>query len=586
MTSNDKNQSFDASHVIGNYLNVYFAQEQGVRLGESMVVSLKAIRIEPGKFSHVKILTNRDAGQRYLDYIDPGQVVHLCAFHKLGVINPRTVAQHIFWALDRHLLEENPRLSYMEDEKFKLLTEYAHKIQVVTRLGKGVVYDLVQGQPEPPSEEEEGLSYIRVLLKLTNDKYDIILPVAEACEEAIFEDGLEPAKVRKISHTKEKEQPESYARTGFMFPWKKMKNYNYQVVRENQNQLIMKLAEKFGTIEEVEEFLNSQSPNIFKRSSREDQRRKWADIDHHIEQMEELGLLKDTVLGPVLTKEGKELTEFVVSHRCDLEAEMRRMIRRSPEGGKKFRQIGETSQKVSSIQYTNRNKVKRLQDNTWSGDLAVPETIVAAVKGKLVRQEPRLVIRKEDLHVYGKRSYIPLEICLLIDASASMQGEKRQAACYLAEHLLLTGRERVAVVTFQEMSARVVVPFTKNQKVLSHGLASIRPGGLTPLADGIVMSTELIKSEKVKNPELILITDGMPNFPLWSFDAKKDAIEAARMVSEAKIRFICIGVESNQEFLAEVAEAGRGKMYSVDDLNRANLTEIVKYEKKMATLHL
>jgi magnesium chelatase subunit D len=41
-----------------------------------------------------------------------------------------------------------------------------------------------------------------------------------------------------------------------------------------------------------------------------------------------------------------------------------------------------------------------------------------------------------------------------------MAGDKRQAACYLAEHLLLTGKEKVAVVTFQERNSQVVVPFT------------------------------------------------------------------------------------------------------------------------------
>jgi len=175
-----------------------------------------------------------------------------------------------------------------------------------------------------------------------------------------------------------------------------------------------------------------------------------------------------------------------------------------------------------------------------------------------------------------------MDVCLLIDASGSMAGEKRQAACYLAQHLLLSGREKVAVVTFQEMKAHLAVPFTKNQKTLSRGLSNIRPGGLTPLADGIVTSIEVIESTPVSNPVLILITDGMPNFPLWSFDAKKDALEAAYKIAEAKVRFICIGVESNKEYLKKLARNGSGKLYIVDDLNRSNLVDIMAYEKRIA----
>ncbi|MGE5373273.1 MAG: vWA domain-containing protein [Solirubrobacterales bacterium] len=584
MKSHD-NGTFDVSNVIGNYLNVYFGQEQGVRLGESVVVSLKAIKVNPDKFAHVKILSNRDAGQKYLDYIDPGQVVHLAFFHKTGVVHPKTVAREIFTALEQFVVEENPRLSFMEDEKFDYVVEYALKIMVVTRLGKGVVYDLVQGAMDPPDEGEESLNHVRILMKLTPDKYGVVLPVAEAVEEAIYADGLQPAKVKRISHTREKEQPESYARGFFMIPWKKrMKGNNFRLMRESQNQLIMKLAEKFGTVEEVEEFLSSQTANIFKRTSQEQQKRKWADLDHHVEQLEELGLLKDTLIGPILTKEGKELTEYIIKHRGELEAEMRRVMRRAPKKAGRFRRIGIQTQKPSTVSFTNRNKVKPLKDNTWFGDLAVPETIIAAKKGSLIRRDTRFTIRKEDLQVYTKRSYVPMDICLLIDASASMSGEKRQAACYLAEHLLLTGRERVSVVTFQEMKARVVVPFTRNQKILSHGLSSIKPGGLTPLADGIVLSTELIKSNKLSNPVLVLITDGMPNFPLWTFDAKQDALEASQRVKDSKVRFICIGVEANKEFMAELAEVGKGTLYVVDDLNRNNLIEIVKYERKIASI--
>jgi magnesium chelatase subunit D len=246
--------------------------------------------------------------------------------------------------------------------------------------------------------------------------------------------------------------------------------------------------------------------------------------------------------------------------------------------------MGASSKKISSLEFTNRNKTIRLSNRSWSGDLAVPETVMQAKKASFLRNDSRLTITKEDLFIYRKRSYVPVDICLVIDASGSMAGEKRQAACYLAEHLLLTGKEKVAVVTFQEMRANVVVPFTRRQQDLVRGLNRIRPGGMTPLADGIVTAVDLVSSSRTHNPTLVLITDGNPNYPLWSFDPEKDALEAARRIPDNKIRLICIGVEANRNFLERLAEAAQGKLFVVDDLNRSNLINIVKHEKRLMNL--
>jgi magnesium chelatase subunit D len=203
-----------------------------------------------------------------------------------------------------------------------------------------------------------------------------------------------------------------------------------------------------------------------------------------------------------------------------------------------------------------------------------------ALKNSYLRGDDHLTIKKTDLHFYDKKSYVPIDVCLLMDASGSMAGDKRQAACYLAEHMLLTGKEKVGVVTFQERSSKIVVPFTRNQSILSKGLATISPAGLTPMADGIETALKLINRSKVRNPLLVMITDGIPNTPLWTMDAKVDAMTAAGHLAESKIRFICIGVESNRLYLEKLTKRADGVLYLVDDLNRENLINIVRAEKK------
>ena len=79
---------------------------------------------------------------------------------------------------------------------------------------------------------------------------------------------------------------------------------------------------------------------------------------------------------------------------------------------------------------------------------------------------------------------------------------------------------------------------------------------------------------------MVLITDGISNIPKWTMDALADGLEAASHVAQNRIRFICIGVESNRFYLEKVANQANGVLYLVDDLNKDNLINIVRSEKK------
>jgi len=304
-------------------------------------------------------------------------------------------------------------------------------------------------------------------------------------------------------------------------------------------------------------------------------------VEHYVEQLEELGLIEPGLTGRKLSKRGVFLHDYIIKHKIELETEIRRNMRKVPGGGaNRFRKYGKSESKHSQVEFTNYNRTVNNSEKNWSGNLAVPETVIQAKKNNFLRGEKHFTLQKEDLHFYDKKTYVPIDICLLIDASGSMAGEKRQAACFLAEHLLLSGKEKIAVVTFQEHSSEIVVPFTRNQKQLSKGLATINPAGLTPLASGIMTALKLIKSTRLRNPLLVLITDGIPNVPLWTMDAKTDAITAAAQLKDTKVRFICIGVESNRIYLEKLANKAGGSLYLVDDLNKENLINIVRNEKK------
>ena len=128
---------------------------------------------------------------------------------------------------------------------------------------------------------------------------------------------------------------------------------------------------------------------------------------------------------------------------------------------------------------------------------------------------------------------------------------------------------------------RVAVPFTRNYSRLKAGLKSLQPQGLTPLADGLVQTVKLIKNRQVRNPLLILITDGVPTTGKWTINPREDALKAAEMIKETRAKLICIGVASNQEFLEELAEKADGNVYILDNLeDHATLIEIVHKERR------
>src|SRR5665647_2115650 len=128
---------------VANYLSLYMGQDQGVRLGESVVVSRKAHAPMPKKRikGQIEILINCDAGKTYLDYVDIDQIVHIDVYHLDGEIDPREVARAIFWAMDKYFINEDPQLQYADDVCFQFVSAYAEKIQITTNLGKGSIYD-------------------------------------------------------------------------------------------------------------------------------------------------------------------------------------------------------------------------------------------------------------------------------------------------------------------------------------------------------------------------------------------------------------------------------------------------------------
>ncbi|OBI20310.1 hypothetical protein A5712_18225 [Mycobacterium sp. E2327] len=129
-------------------------------------------------------------------------------------------------------------------------------------------------------------------------------------------------------------------------------------------------------------------------------------------------------------------------------------------------------------------------------------------------------------------------VIFVVDASGSMAARDRMAAVSGAALSLLRDayqrRDKVAVITFRQQQARLLLPPTSSAHIAGRRLARFDTGGKTPLAEGLLAARELIIREKARDrarrPLVVVLTDGRATAgpdPL-----RRSRIAAARLRAE------------------------------------------------------
>ncbi len=94
-------------------------------------------------------------------------------------------------------------------------------------------------------------------------------------------------------------------------------------------------------------------------------------------------------------------------------------------------------------------------------------------------------------------------VIFVVDASGSMAARDRMAAVSGATLSLLRDayqrRDKVAVITFRQQQARLLLPPTSSAHIAGRRLARFDTGGKTPLAEGLLAARELIVREKARD---------------------------------------------------------------------------------------
>lgn len=177
-------------------------------------------------------------------------------------------------------------------------------------------------------------------------------------------------------------------------------------------------------------------------------------------------------------------------------------------------------------------------------------------------------------------------VIFVVDASGSMAARDRMSAVTGATLSLLRDayqrRDRVAVITFRQQDARVLLPPTTSVHIASRRLARFDTGGKTPLAQGLLAARDLVIREKARDRArrslVVVLTDGRATGgpdPLGRTRQAATALAAegaAAVVVDCETSFVRLGLA------AQLAEQLGSPAVRLEELRAAELTRLVQHQ--------
>jgi magnesium chelatase subunit D len=175
-------------------------------------------------------------------------------------------------------------------------------------------------------------------------------------------------------------------------------------------------------------------------------------------------------------------------------------------------------------------------------------------------------------------------VIFVVDASGSMAARDRMAAVSGAALSLLRDayqrRDKVAVITFRQNQARLLLPPTSSAHIAGRRLARFDTGGKTPLAEGLLAARELIVRERARDrarrPLVVVLTDGRATAgpdPLGH-----SRIAASRLVAEGAAAVV-VDCETSYVRLGLAAQLARqlgAPTVRLEQLHADQLTQAVR----------
>ncbi|MFE9750769.1 putative cobaltochelatase [Saccharothrix saharensis] len=203
------------------------------------------------------------------------------------------------------------------------------------------------------------------------------------------------------------------------------------------------------------------------------------------------------------------------------------------------------------------------------------------------RSGPGLRLRGEDLRLSVREGKEGNLVLFVVDASGSMAARQRMSAVSGAVVSLLRDayqrRDKVGVVTFRGREAQVALPPTNSVDAAAARLRSLRTGGRTPLADGLLRAHRVLAAERVRDPRrrplLVLLTDGRATAAGTGGDPLRDALRAAGLLAADRVASVVVDCEHGPVRLglaARVAGALDAACVRLEELSADQVAGVVR----------
>jgi magnesium chelatase subunit D len=221
-------------------------------------------------------------------------------------------------------------------------------------------------------------------------------------------------------------------------------------------------------------------------------------------------------------------------------------------------------------------------------------TVLAAAPHQVARgrQGPGLRIERDDLReatLEGREGNLVL---FLVDASGSMGSRARMGAVKGAVLSLLLDayqrRDKVGLITFRGAGAELALPPTWSVEAAAARLTDLPTGGRTPLAAGLLRAHEVLRVERVRDPQrrplLVVVTDGRATGARGG-DHLSDAYRVAGLLSASGTAGVVVDCESGPVRLGLAGALGAflgGPTLRLEELAADALAAAVRTVRKAA----
>lgn len=567
-----------AKHALatGQRLLSGLAAGAAFRLGEAAVISTKVHLLQVHEPGIVTVLTDCDAGHVFYDRQRPGEVCHIDLFHQPAEVEHRAAADVL------------RTVTAAAVAAGRMTASFADYIDVQTGTGGGrITGALAFGRRQ--SVREAHLHHLHITMRRLGLCPRFLPEAIDALEQMLLKAGVRLRRVDGIRFSRGgngrldlsgyTDRSDSYLKhhgggglpgqTGSRRPVSGndlgMPPHAARDGRDVGWRQLAELSDTAGGLDELQAALRllADGPG-----------RAQFGAAHSLallRQLEAAGIASDQRGQLGLTATGQRLAKRLTEQMFAVEQGLRRSYSTVySSGAGATGGPGQWGPRVRRWAAGRARDVRPVPPRQAPVSLDAAATVTAAVLRHGQRAGP-LAIQRCDWREQVRRRREPPSIMLLIDCSASMAGRRLQAAKFLARHLLVAAKARVAVMSFQADTAELVLPFTRRYREADRGLRRLTPAGLTPLARGLVEATAALQSEKSRRPLLLLITDGIPTVPLVSDNPVTDALAAAARVADQRLTFGCIGLEPSRSYLTAIAAKGNGSLYILEDLEEEGL---------------